>query len=166
MDNATILAVAILAAVLVYFLVFRKPNPPAPPHPVENMCVVNYHSIKENILEKTDAMTKFFINFMNTYGNNISGDPIVTILYNIYDQVASSLPTTHHCNVYTALKPLILSLLKISDSTLSGYVSPNLPIMFNGKHVKEAETYRLYINFFKTIIVKIDTESSVCCLKH
>ena len=111
-------------------------------------------------------MTKFFINFANTYGNNTREDPIVTILYNIHDQTVPSSPNTHYCDVYVALKPLILSLLKISDNTLSGYVSPNLPIMFNGKHVKEAETYRLYINFFKIIISKINTGSIVCCLKH
>lgn len=169
MDTKTILAIVVLVAVLAYFVFIYDPKPPnpyppipwtpvIPVHPVEHMCIVNYNSIEAQILEKTNGMTTFWVDFVKKYGNDTpGGDPITVALNYLYFQVVPH--PSKICDQYSALKPLVVNLMKsLSDGT-----NKNLIAINDGKHPDEVAILKTYFNFFNGLGTVIDTEIAKCC---
>lgn len=161
MDNTTILAIAVLAAVLVYFLILRKPSPP---HPVENRCLINRLNIEDQIKKQSTSMLTFYILFVNKYGpNKLIEDPVHLSLANIV--MATSSKKLDLCRSYQDMETLIDLFLKNAKIT-HPEENRNVAVMMEPAHGDDLAKYVMYVDFFEKISASIKSEKLACCAKH
>lgn len=161
MDNTTILAIAVLAAVLVYFLVLRKPSPP---HPVENRCLINRINIESQIKNQATSMLTFYILFVNKYGPTpMNEDPVYLSLANIV--LATSYKMIDLCKSYQNMETLIDLFLKNAKIN-HPEENKNIAVLMEPTHGDDLAKYVIFVDFFEKISASIKSEKSVCCLKH
>jgi len=160
MDNTTILAIAVLAAVLVYFLVLRKPSP----YPVEKRCVMTHLVVENQIKNQATAMLTFYVLFVNKYGPTpMNQDPVYLSLANIV--LAASNVKLEICKSYQEMETLIELFLKTAKPTIPEE-NKNIAVLMEPTHGDDLAKYVIFVNFFEKIITSINVEKMACCLKH
>lgn len=161
MDNTTILAIAVLAAVLVYFLILRKPSPP---YPVGKRCVMTHLVIENQIKNQATAMLTFYVLFVNKYGPTpMNEDPVYLSLANIV--LAASNVKVEICKSYQEMETLIELFLK-NAKIAHPEENKNIAALMEPTHGDDLAKYVIFVNFFEKIIASINSEKMACCLKH
>lgn len=160
MDNVTILAIAILAAVVVYFLFLRK-EPHPPPHPVMNRCVINHLNVMHQVSRQAADLLAFYVLFVNTYGDKTPAkDPLYISLANL---LLESSKKEKVCESYKTTKTLIEVFLK-NIEIRHPEENRNLAVLIEPTHGSELAKFELSVDFFKKIHATIVSEQGTCCL--
>lgn len=166
MDNTTILAIAVLAAVLVYFLILRKPNPPTPPpkppHPVEKRCVIDYLNLESQIKNQATSMLTFYVLFVNKYGPTpMNEDPVYLSLANIL-LATNAKKKLGVCKSYQEMGTLVNLFLKNAE-IWHPEQNKNLATMMEPAHKDDLAKYVMYIDFFEKLAYPINIGEIDCC---